>query len=58
MSFKTYTEQLADYAESRQLLQQAEYWREIEHYETESLPYEQAGLSQTPAKNETRYPSL
>lgn len=50
MSFKTYTEQLADYAESRQLLQQAEYWREIEHYETESLPYEQAGLSQTPAK--------
>lgn len=50
MSFKTYTEQLADYAESRQLLQQAEYWREIEHYETESLPYEQADLSQTPAK--------
>lgn len=58
MSFKTYTEQLADYAESRQLLQQAEYWREIEHYETESLPYEQADLSQTPAKNGTRYPSL
>ncbi|WP_411859390.1 amino acid adenylation domain-containing protein [Bacillus velezensis] len=50
MSFKTYTEQLADYAESKQLLQQAEYWREIEHYETESLPYEQADLSQTPAK--------
>ncbi|WP_366207888.1 amino acid adenylation domain-containing protein [Bacillus amyloliquefaciens] len=50
MSFKTYTEQLADYAESKQLLQQAEYWREIEHYETESLPYEQADLSQAPAK--------
>ena len=29
MSFKTYTEQLADYAESRQLLQQAEYWRRL-----------------------------
>ena len=50
VSFKTYTEQLADYAESRQLLQQAEYWREIEHYETESLPYEQADLYQASAK--------
>ncbi|QNS22189.1 non-ribosomal peptide synthetase [Bacillus halotolerans] len=40
-SFKAYTEKLADYAESRQLMKQLAYWREAEEYQTEALPFDQ-----------------
>ncbi|MBT2572379.1 amino acid adenylation domain-containing protein, partial [Bacillus sp. ISL-51] len=49
-SFQAYTEQLAQYAESRRLLQQSEYWRDIEQYEAEALPREQADTSLSPMK--------
>lgn len=40
-SFKAYTEKLADYAESRQLMKQLAYWREAEEYQAEALPFDQ-----------------
>lgn len=49
-SFQTYTEQLAKYAESRRLLQQADYWRTIEQHETVALPKEQTHIGKSALK--------
>ncbi|MED1146290.1 non-ribosomal peptide synthetase [Bacillus paralicheniformis] len=49
-SFQTYTEQLAKYAESRRLLQQADYWRAIEQHETVALPKDQTHIDKTALK--------
>lgn len=49
-SFQTYTEQLAKYAESRRLLQQADYWRAIEQHETVELPKEQTHIDKSVLK--------
>ncbi|MEC1262571.1 non-ribosomal peptide synthetase [Bacillus swezeyi] len=49
-SFQTYTEQLAKYAESRRLLQQADYWRAIEQHKTDALPKEQTYIDKTALK--------
>ncbi|MCY8000847.1 non-ribosomal peptide synthetase [Bacillus haynesii] len=49
-SFQTYTEQLAKYAESRRLLQQADYWRAIEQHETVALPKEQTHIDKSALK--------
>ncbi|MCY8346954.1 amino acid adenylation domain-containing protein, partial [Bacillus haynesii] len=49
-SFQTYTGQLAKYAESRRLLQQADYWRSIEQHETVALPKEQTHIDKSALK--------
>ncbi|WP_270568303.1 amino acid adenylation domain-containing protein, partial [Bacillus sonorensis] len=50
-SFQAYTEKLTDYAKSRQLMKQIDYWREAEEYQAGALPYDQ---TDAPAANERK----